>query len=460
MSRRRPSRALILSVALMAASLAVLGAAAPRVEGGGRIRANSWVSIRVPRPAADPPVIVDIVDPWGQVVWTGASRGPDAVFYVRDWADGPYLARFSTGGECPFFVATEFFGGVRARAGLILREIDGRRDGFGMPPEELRGASDLLQRVVTEHVYSKPEEVVSGNLYHGELALGFRTRAATVRILGSGAADYMDGYDEPYRPGCRESTMMFVPPNAVVDFAQYGARKLARWGYGIGDIEHVFISHCHGDHFHPQAIAAFALKRVEAGLPPLTVHAGEASIRLLEAHIAEHDLHGKITLQRLEAGVTARTGELEVTPVSATHAPDSTPFCYIFEWRETTTYYGTDTGYPCRETLETLAARRFDVFVHELTVPSAEDGIVHMDVGDLRRLIGKLRAAGAIDAWTRVVTFHQGRALDEALRDALHFQQMIGYEAGYDGMPIPLAYRDEGTPLRSGHEGLALDEAE
>jgi hypothetical protein len=66
-----------------------------------------------------------------------------------------------------------------------------------------------------------------------------------------------------------------------------------------------------------------------------------------------------------------------------------------------------------------------------------------MDVGDLRLLIGKLRRAGAIDSWTRVAVIHQGIPIHQKLRDAIHFQQMIGYEDAYDGMPIPIAFRVE-----------------
>jgi ribonuclease BN (tRNA processing enzyme) len=397
----------------------------------------------VPQPNAEDPVIVDILDPWGRVIWTGASRTDSFPFFVHQWTDGEYTVHFSTGEDQTFQVASEYFGKVRARAGLMLREIDAMRDENGMPPPEIAGASNLLQRLVTEHVYEKPDDHVGGNLYHGEIVLGFRTAAVTIRILGSGAAHYMDGYDGPYRPYHREAVGMFMPPNVVFDFAEHGERKLERWGLSFRDIEHIFSSHSHRDHFHEVAITNLAKKRADAGLSPLTFHSGDAACDQIEKYLSEQGLKGVLKVDRLKPGKEITAGELRVKPVRATHQEDSSPLCYIIHYRGATAYYGTDTGYPIAETFDALAAERFDAFVHELTAPSAEDGLGHMDVGDLRLLIGKLRRAGAIDGYTRVAVIHQGIPIHQKIRDATHFQQMIGYEDAYDGMPVPIAFRVE-----------------
>jgi ribonuclease BN (tRNA processing enzyme) len=244
---------------------------------------------------------------------------------------------------------------------------------------------------------------------------------------------------------------MFIPPNAVFDFAEHGERKLERWGLSFRDIEHIFSSHSHRDHFHEVAITELAKKRADAGFSPLTFHSGDAACNELEAYLSEQGLENILRIDRLEPGKEITAGELRVKPVRATHTADSSPLCYIIRYRGATAYYGTDTGYPVAGTYEALAAERFDAFVHELTAPSAEDGLGHMDVGDLRLLIGRLRRAGAIDSYTHVAVIHQGREVHQKLRDAFHFQQMIGYEDAYDGMPIPIAFRIEEPQSTESH---------
>jgi len=409
---------------------------------GGRARANSWYRMSAPPKTA----LIDIHDPWGRRIWTGATRDGTFTFLTRDWADGQYTVRFTPSGTEVLTVETEYYESVRARAGLMLREIEALRDADGLPPERLRPASDLLQRVVTEYVQYKPKDAVEGDLYNAELALGFRTEAATVLILGSGSATFT-GYDEPYRPFLRERSSVFVPPNAVFDFAANAARKLKRWGYTPADVEHIFISHSHADHFNEAAIAELAVARRSANLPPVTVHAGRASCRRLEGHLSERGLKGVAVLDLLEPGGVTEAGELRVKAVRARHAADSDPLCYIIRLRGATIYYGTDTGYPFAETLAALSAERFDVFIHELTVASAEDFASHCDTGDLRMLVGKLRRAGAVDHYTRVVTFHQDHAGQQGMPDLPYWQAMIGYESGYDGMPVPVAFRSS-RPLR------------
>ena len=395
----------------------------------------------VPKPNADKPILIDILDPWGRVVWTGASRRDRFRFFTRDWADGAYKVRFQPGGQRQFHVETEFFGRVRARVGLMLRAMEPKRDADGMAPAELQGASNLLQRIMTLFVWSEPKEAVEGHLTFCEQRLDFRTATAVVRILGSGAAD-AEGYDKPYTPFARERSMMFVPPNAVVDFAAHAERKLDRWGYKPQDIDHVFISHTHADHFDAAAIARFASKRRPGRASPLlTVHAGKAACDQLRAHLAAARLPGSVAINQLEPGSETQAGELRVKAVRATHQADSSPLCYIFHWRGTTVYYGTDSGYPTADTYAALAAEKFDVFAHDVTMVSTDDGVTHSDLGDLLLLVGKLRAAGAIDPWTRVVTLHQTKQGPQVLPDYNHFERLIGFECSYDGMPIPVAFR-------------------
>lgn len=446
MSTRAHLAALVLATVLAGA----LRAEDERIFVGanGTTRANAWTEIQVAA-AKDgagkaSPESAEVVDPWGLIVWTGPTRDGVCSFFTRAWADGAYKLRLGSADEVPFRVDTEYFDGIRARAGLMLRAIDARRDADGQPPKEWWGASNLLQRIITLHLWRESRQKVEQHMSFCEQQLGFRTATASVRLLGSGAAN-VPGYAGPYRPLARERNMMFMPPNAVFDFNDLGRRKLERWGYGARDIEHVFISHSHADHFDAKAVLAFARLRVDAGLGRLTVHSGKAScdqLRQLLVTPADKDL---IAIDELEPGRRTVAGELEVEAVAATHAADSDPLCYIARWRGATVYYGTDTGYPRAPAYASLAARRFDVFAHEMTAASGDDGMTHMDLGDFQLLVGKLRAAGAIDPWTRVVSMHQSPEGPQILPDYGHFQQSIGFECGYDGMPIPIAYRLDET---------------
>ena len=82
-----------------------------------------------------------------------------------------------------------------------------------------------------------------------------------------------------------------------------------------------------------------------------------------------------------------------------------------------------DSGYPRAATYAALAAERFDVLAPELTIVSAADGITHMDLGDVLLLLSRLRAAGAIDPWTRVATIHQSPQGSQVLPDVNRWQQ-------------------------------------
>lgn len=411
-----------------------------------RTRANAWVRMAVPEPGESPPVIVDVIDPWGHIIWTGATRSDSIEFLTRDWADGVYTVRFMPGGERKLKVDSEHYGQVWARTGLMMRQIEKKRDSDGILPKELAGASNLLQRIITEYIWQQPEDHILGHLTFCQQRLGITTATATVRVLGSGAADW-DGYEGPYRPGLRERSSMFVPPNAVVDFGTGAMRRLRRWGCSAKDVEHLFISHEHADHFDPASIAELAADRRDAGLSPLVVHGSKIVCDRLRGHLSKSGRSDLVVLDEMRAGGQTRAGELQAKAVRAAHATSADPLCFIFKWRGATVYYGTDSGYPRAETFAALAAERFDVFALDTTAASNDDGREHGDVGDVIRLVDKLRAAGAIDTWTTVLAVHQSRREGPTtIRDIPVFTQRAGFTCSYDGMPIPIAFRVTSQP--------------
>lgn len=436
----RSTFACLLLVGLLGAAPAAQPTREILVPDGGKTRPGAWTRMAVPQQVGDQPVIVDVLDPAGHILWTGATREETVSFSCGEWSDGDYTVRFTPGGTRKLRVAGEFFGRVWAKTGLMMREIEKRRDSDGMPPKDLVGASNLLQRIVTEYIWQQPDDHVEGHLTFCQQRLGLTVDTATVRILGSGAADW-NGYEGDYQPGLRERSSMFMPPNAVVDFGTDAMRRLRRWGYSAKDVEHLFISHEHADHFDPESITGLAVERHNAGLAPLTVHGSKVVCERLNTALSKDGRASLVALDEMHAGGRTQAGELLVKAVRANHPTSSDPLCFILKWRGTTLYYGTDSGYPRAEAFAALAAERFDVFACDTTAASSDDGREHGDIGDLMRLAGRLRAAGAIDPWTTVVAIHQGRAEGPRIVPDLHvLQQRAGFTCSYDGMPIPIAF--------------------
>jgi L-ascorbate metabolism protein UlaG (beta-lactamase superfamily) len=415
------------------------------ITDGGRACANAMITLNVPAHPARQSVDVSIRDPWNQTIWSGCARGETFNVHTRDWADGMYTVTFAEDHTQTLYVNSELFGKVRARCGVMLRYLETKRDPDGLVPKELAGVSNLLQRIMTLFVWSLPEDHLEGQLYHCEQQLGFRTRSATARILGSGASEFL-GYDDPCFPGRRERSSMFVPPNAVVDFGEHNERKLKRWGYGIEDVEHILISHNHADHFHAQAIKVFAAKRIAVGLKPVTMYAGKASCDDLRAILTADADRASVVVHEVKPGDRFKAGEIEVEVVRATHTLDSSPHGYIMTFKSATIYYGTDSGYPQAATLAALSKHRFDIFAHDFTVISGDDGVTHSDLGDMLLLIGKLRRAGALDPWTRFIALHQGFEGPQTAPDREFWQSTMAFETTYDGMPLPIAWRVDLRP--------------
>lgn len=168
----------------------------PVVEPGGRVRSNSLIRMKVPDFKPGQPITFDVIDPWKQTLLAGATRSDQCEFLAREFADGKYTIQFSNGRETTFHIDSEFVDTIRARADVLLRAIDPKRNPDGWPPTPLHNITNDLQRWSMYEIYKETNEQLLDKIAHAEKTIGLKSHAGIMRILGSGAADH-SGYDTP-----------------------------------------------------------------------------------------------------------------------------------------------------------------------------------------------------------------------------------------------------------------------
>jgi phosphoribosyl 1,2-cyclic phosphate phosphodiesterase len=211
-------------------------------------------------------------------------------------------------------------------------------------------------------------------------ALGAFARAAEepyVVFLGTGAADI----ETPKRCGCetctyirehggrnaRRFSSLFVAPDIVIDYSTTGRDGLAAAGIMPAAVNHLVLTHSHGDHFNETEIVALAEARAKEKAGPLEMWGDPTVVEKMRAHIKTLDREVPITVHEVRPYQEVAIGDWKAKALPANHDPNEDCLLWVLRRGERAFFYATDTGWFPVGTFNALRAERLDLAIVEGT---------------------------------------------------------------------------------------------
>lgn len=196
-----------------------------------------------------------------------------------------------------------------------------------------------------------------------------------VVFLGTGAADIERPKNDKC-PNCtyvrehngrnsRRYSTLFVAPGVLIDYSVTGREGLRAAGIAPSAIDYLLITHSHGDHFNPAAIAELTREKSS----PLTL-VGHATV------VAGMQKHLKALSDAERPVVTCRTvkpfeefalGPWRGKALAANHTPNEEALLYVLRGKQKSLLYATDTGWFPVGTFAALAKESLDLAIVEGT---------------------------------------------------------------------------------------------
>lgn len=229
-----------------------------------------------------------------------------------------------------------------------------------------------------------------------------------VVLLGSGSAD---GWPNPFC-GCascqaqradrrrRVSTSALVDARLLLDMGPDTARQAELLGVDLRGVRDVLVTHAHPDHLAP---ATLLWRAWATGGAPVTVHGPQPVVDEVQRWFADDP---SVTAQALHAGDEVQIAGLTVRALPAAHEV-ATLLYDVTDAAGARLLYATDTGPLPADTVAACAGRAYDLALVEQTFGRhTVHGTLHLDLATFPRVLGALRANGALTDRSRVLAVH------------------------------------------------------
>ena len=243
----------------------------------------------------------------------------------------------------------------------------------------------------------------------------------------------------------RLRSQALIDDSLLIDFGPDTYINALRYGYNLGNLENVIITHVHSDHFTPTEIARRRKDFAHGVKKDVLDIYGSSAVEA--AFIDGGGVNGKRVLDEgrvkfhtLEPFKAVEIGRHVITPLPANHGSDS-PYIYIIESGEKTALYYHDSGLPSQETFARLTAcgKNFDFVSNDCTHGnnvSVEKG-GHMGVGTVLYLRERLEEAGLYKQNTLSVLNHfSHNGVDVSYDKFVPIAQKEGFIVSYDGLTV------------------------
>lgn len=263
--------------------------------------------------------------------------------------------------------------------------------------------------------------VCQAAIEHGGRDLRTRT---SLHIYPENAAD-MASQNVPYK----------------VDLSPDTGHHMIQHQFNLSCLEHLLITHPHGDHFAPEylAVRPSILSDTES-MPYLNVYGGQNTIDSMTRAMPDLERF-RIRAVVVQPFTRFQAGELDVFPLRAAHLQPAEAFNFVIQWGEQTVLLAWDTGMWAEETWAAATDFVFDAVFLECTAlgpGTRASGVSHNGLESFLKMRDRLGKEGCLKTDAPFVAVHIG---DNGLLTHDEAQELMasyGVTVGYDGMWLEL----------------------
>jgi len=255
-----------------------------------------------------------------------------------------------------------------------------------------------------------------------------------IRFIGTAACDYPKNLSELLKgvldKDIRRGSSVLIDEHILVDCGEHALDSLAIQNIPLKNIDALFLTHLHGDHFRPDSV-----KTLLSVSPNLKIYARSDAEAALRAALTP----AEVPFVPLELMKSIAIEDTVITAYPANHT--EYPAHYLFERDGKTFFYATDGAWIMYDTLKALQGRRLDFLVLDGTVGDYEGDFrvgEHNSIPMIRTMVKSFLTVNLCDEHSIVMLSHIAPSLHKPHAETEELLKKDNLSIAYDGLIVEI----------------------
>jgi phosphoribosyl 1,2-cyclic phosphate phosphodiesterase len=245
----------------------------------------------------------------------------------------------------------------------------------------------------------------------------------------------------------RKRTSMLLDDTILFDFSPDIMFIMHSYGLDLANLQHLFLTHTHSDHFNYYDLAAKLPYFSNTGNPVLNVYANDSCMQLIKTMQGDYpfdfdSVKNYILFHPVKALGPVTIGDYTITPLPARHFTNfktEQTLNFLISSKGKNLFYAHDTAFPCDEVFAALKGIRLDVMSLDCThgnLPTSSN--THMNLKDNLEIYRRFTENKTADEKTiRICSHfsHNGKIVHDTSAPEFLAE---GFIMSYDGMVVEL----------------------
>lgn len=241
----------------------------------------------------------------------------------------------------------------------------------------------------------------------------------------------------------RSRSQAIVDDTLLIDFPADNFMHFALYNIPLHNIKSCIITHSHSDHLYPKDLIMRkpGFSHLSDEKTPLTFYSDESGFNMMKNLIETNNISDNIAKAvQIKPLESFETSGYNVTPLRASHDPNSSPVVYIIEKDGKSLFYSNDTSEYVPETWEYLKGLKKPIDLISLDCTEAcnhSEYVGHMDIYRCMKVREELKRIHVANEKTVFVLHHfSHNGKNVVYDDFVKIAADNDFLVSYDGMTI------------------------
>lgn len=247
----------------------------------------------------------------------------------------------------------------------------------------------------------------------------------------------------------RKRASVVINDDLLIDLGPDSINSCYQYDVDLSKIKYIVQTHAHSDHFDAGHFITRHPDYATQNVNPITLIASLKTFYAMNKMLKDEDGRAdlfcadfqeklKLSLKTISHSDTIRLDEYSITALGSLHDINQQALIYLITYKDKTILYGTDLLDICEDVYNLLDNKSIDILILDQTYGEGYNAGGHLDAGQLKTIINRLRQMSIITDTTLIYATHISHEGNNTHEKMQSLAKEYGYDISYDGLIVTI----------------------